>query len=561
MNHSPTARPTELVIVGAGPTGLTLASLCRQLGIKLRIIDKNPGPSTTSKAIGLQYRVSEILACMGIVDRFLKLGSSPTPVNIYEGNRKLVRFQFDLPGRQSGRDAFTPRPIMLPQSETERLLGNLLRERGGEIEWGTELVSLSQSETGVVSTVRKKDGTEEQVVSLWLVSCEGAHSVVRKQAGISFTGKTYPLAFALADVEIEWPISHEENHVWMHKDGAFAALPLPGAPNLWRLFIEASSNPDELSEGVTLATIERLMTTRAGHVEALIHNPIWLSEFKINCRLVDHFRVGRVFVAGDAAHIHSPTGGQGITTGVQDAINLAWKLGCVLRGAPTALLDTYEEERFPKAKEVLAETDRTTTVFFSTNPLIRRLRDYVILPVLRMKAVQKRMFGKLSQLHVNYRDSSLSQNEVKGWKSQPRIKAGDRAPDIAFGLIGSSQITTLFTLLQRVRPVALIGVGKMNMVPNYLEDLLLAFEKLEIPAYVVTPTTARLRLNRKCCLSDIHGDFQQLYGLAGEFLCLIRPDGHLGLIQQPFHVLSLKNYLRAICSPDLNEQVFSSQLD
>src|SRR5215216_1304361 len=154
--------------------------------MKLRVIDKNPGPSTTSKAIGLQYRVSEILACLGIIDRFLELGSSPTPVNIYEGNRKLVRFEFNLPGRQSGQDAFTPRPIMLPQSETERLLGDLLRERGGKIEWDMELVSVSQSETSVTSTVRKQDGSEEIINSSWLVSCEGAHSVVRKQTGISF---------------------------------------------------------------------------------------------------------------------------------------------------------------------------------------------------------------------------------------------------------------------------------------------------------------------------------------------------------------------------------------
>src|ERR1700754_3568170 len=172
-NAQPVIHQLDLLIVGAGPTGLTLACLCQKLGLKLRIIDKNPGPSTTSKAIGLQYQVSEILACLGIVDRFLKLGSSPTPVNIYEGNRKLVRFQFDLSGRQSGRDAFTPRPIMLPQSETERLLGVLLRERGGEIEWGTELVEFSQNGTIVTSLVQKQDGAKEEIVSSWLVSCEG----------------------------------------------------------------------------------------------------------------------------------------------------------------------------------------------------------------------------------------------------------------------------------------------------------------------------------------------------------------------------------------------------
>lgn len=291
---------------------------------------------------------------MGIVDRFLKLSGSPTPVNIYEGDRKLVTFQFDLAGRQSGRDAFAPRPILLPQSETERLLGDLLGERGGAIEWGTELMGFTQSAMGVDATVRKADGLEERITSSWLVSCEGAHSVVRKEAGISFTGKTYPLAFALADVEIEWHLNHEENHAWLHKDGAFAALPLPGAPNIWRLFIEVSLNADVLSDGVTLEAIQQLMATRTGYGDALIKNATWLSDFKINCRMVDRFRVGRVFVAGDAAHIHSPTGGQGITTGVLDAVNLAWKLGRVLRGAPDSLLDMYEEERLPKAKEVLA---------------------------------------------------------------------------------------------------------------------------------------------------------------------------------------------------------------
>ena len=558
MNKELPASPRpELLIVGAGPTGLTLACLCQQLGIPLRIIDKKPGPSTTSKAIGLQYRVSEVLAYMGVVDRFLELGSSPTPVNIYEGDDKLVRFQFDLAGRQNGRDAFAPRPIMLPQSETERLLGDLLRERGGQVEWNTELVGFSQNQTGVIATVRKGDGSEEKVSSAWLVSCEGAHSTARKQAGISFIGKTYPLAFALADVKIEWPLDHRENHVWMHKDGAFAALPLPGAPNLWRLFIEVSSTPDVLAGGVTLAAVERLMAERTGDRGALIHDPVWLSEFKINCRMVDRFRAGRVFVAGDAAHIHSPTGGQGITTGLQDAVNLAWKLGCVMRGAPAELLDTYEEERLPKAKEVLAETDRTTTIFFSTNPLTRRLRDYAVLPVLRMKAVQKRMFGKLSQLHVSYRGSSLSRDEVKGWGHRPRLRAGDRARDVAFGVAGRSETTTLFTLLRGVRPVVLIGQGTSGPAPKILEDLLPAFEKLDIPAYVLAVENPGFTIRQGACLSDLHVDFQELYGLEGNFLCLIRPDGHLGLIQQPLRVTSIKKYLGRICPEESVDRLIS----
>ncbi|MGH9858050.1 MAG: FAD-dependent monooxygenase, partial [Acidobacteriota bacterium] len=170
----------ELLIVGAGPTGLTLACLCLQLEIPLRIIDKNSGPSKTSKAVGLQYRISEVLATMGIVDRFIERGASPTPVNIYHGDRKLVTFHFDLPPGQNGKDAFKPRPILIPQSETEALLGELLVERGGRIEWGKECVEFSQDEEKVVSIVRNTDGTIERITTRWIVSCEGAHSVIRK---------------------------------------------------------------------------------------------------------------------------------------------------------------------------------------------------------------------------------------------------------------------------------------------------------------------------------------------------------------------------------------------
>jgi 2-polyprenyl-6-methoxyphenol hydroxylase-like FAD-dependent oxidoreductase len=541
----------ELLIVGAGPTGLTLACLCRQLGINLRIIDKNPGPSTTSKAIGLQYRISEVLAYMGIVERFFERGSSPTPVNVYEGTRRLVRFQFDLAGRQNGRDAFRPRPIMLPQSETESLLGGLLRQRGGEIEWSTEFLNFHQDASRVISKVRRGDGSEEEIISIWLVSCEGAHSTVRKHAGIAFEGKTYPMAFVLADVEMDWALSHEENHVWMHRDGSFAALPLPGCANLWRLFFEVSLNADVLADGVTLAAVQRLMATRSGLTVEPIHNPRWLSEFRINCRMVDRFRAGRVFVAGDAAHIHSPTGGQGITTGVQDAINLAWKLGRVLRGAPDSLLDTYQEERLPKAKEVLLETDRTTTVFFSTNPLIRLLRDYVILPVLRMKAVQKRMFGKLSQLHVNYRSSPLSKDEVRGWLARPYLKAGDRAPDVMFRFAHSGESVTLFNLLQSVQPVVLVGSNAKTVNFDFLKSLLTALAKLNIQAYIVTSKHDQLWNLEQNCLVDLYGDFRELYGLEEDFLCLIRPDGHLGLIQRPISPDALKDYLWLLCGKEV----------
>lgn len=184
-----------LLIVGAGPTGLALAHQCLRLGIRLRIVDKNAGPSQTSKAIGLQYRVSEVLAFMGLAERFIQRGSRPSTVNIYADGRRLVALRFETGGTQSGTGAFTPQAIMLPQSETEALLGDAIRERGGQIEWNTELTSITQRADSVLATLRLPADRSESVECSWLVSCEGAHSVARKQCGIEFAGKAYRWRF------------------------------------------------------------------------------------------------------------------------------------------------------------------------------------------------------------------------------------------------------------------------------------------------------------------------------------------------------------------------------
>ena len=232
------------------------------------------------------------------------------------------------------------------------------------------------------------------------MSCEGAHSLARKQANIAFRGKSYPLAFFMADVRMEGSLSHAENHVWLHADGSLAALPLP-SPDTWRLFVEVTGQADRLQQAITVEQIQHCLSERAPHIDArIVGEPLWLSDFRINCRMVDRMHDGRVFLAGDAAHIHSPTGGQGITTGMQDAVNLAWKLARVSKGAPAALLETYDEERLPHAEEVLRETDRTTTLLFAPSRGLRLLRDTIVLPVLRNPWFQRRMFGKLSQLHV-----------------------------------------------------------------------------------------------------------------------------------------------------------------
>ena len=528
----------DVLVVGAGPIGLALSCHLRRLGLAVRVLEKRAGPSEHSKAIGLQYRVSEILARLGIADRFIAVGGSPTTLNLYDGRKRLVQLRFVPPQNISGRDAFEPRAILIPQSQTEALLIAFLEERDGSIEWQSEFLAYDRTPDGIVSRVQRLDGSSDNIESTWLVSCEGAHSVVRKQAGIAFRGKTYPLAFFMADVRLSGSLPHEENHVWLHRAGSFAALPLP-APDTWRLFVEVTGASRE--QAVTLDDIRRFMAERAPGLNATIAgDPLWLSDFRINCRMVDRMRDDRVFIAGDAAHIHSPTGGQGITTGMQDAVNLAWKIARVRGGAPDALLDTYTEERLPHAREVLRETDRTTSLFFAPNPLWRALRDGVVLPILRMPWMQQRIFGKLSQLHVHYRRSSLSIDRGTPWRWR-RIRAGDRAPDVMFERYSGGR-TTLFDLMQTLRPIVLLsGAGSENLVARV--------RTLDLEAYQVCDGVTHATSSPSTTLIDVNGDFASLYRLGRTFVCLIRPDGHVGLILNPSTAPGLEEYLSRICDP------------
>ena len=222
------ANTIDVLIVGAGPTGLTLACQLRRLGVDVRIIDKNQEPSTTSKAIGLQYRVSEVLTWMGLFDRFLSRGVTGTGVSFYAGGERILHLRLDRLHGMSGRGAFEPKSLVLPQSVTESLLIEDLAERGGEVERGTSFVEFTQESAGVVSRVRRPDGGEETVGSRYLVGCEGLHSVIRKQAGLSFEGKTYPVSYFMADVELDWEVDRGDVRVWIHEDSMFSAIPMPG---------------------------------------------------------------------------------------------------------------------------------------------------------------------------------------------------------------------------------------------------------------------------------------------------------------------------------------------
>jgi 2-polyprenyl-6-methoxyphenol hydroxylase-like FAD-dependent oxidoreductase len=546
---------TDVLIVGAGPTGLSLAYQLRRLGVRFRIIDKNPAPSTTSKAIGLQYRVSEVLTWMGLFERFRPYGLVSTGINFYVDHKKILNLTIGRLRGKSGAGAFEPTGLLIPQSETEALLIEALREREVEIERGTAFISFTQDRDRVISQIQRADGAEDLVESRYLVSCEGAHSIIRKQAGISFEGKTYPLAFFMADVALDWEAPHDQISVWLNEDGMFSAMPLPG-DRRWRLFVEVGQQADAGETEVTLDLVRRLMAERTGDHVTQASDPRWLSEFRISCRMVDRFSDGRVFLAGDAAHIHSPTGGQGITTGMQDIYNLAWKLAMVLQGtAPESLLETYSAERMPIAQQVLKSTDQNTNVFMAHSRAGRLLRDRVVLPLLRRRVVQQWLARRTSQLDLNYRDYGLSSHQERARFGRARVRAGDRTPDVLFQQAGSGAQTSLFEQLTRSRLIALIGPGRAQ--PQRIEQLVAALERLGIDCSVVLPKGAEAPRDDRY-LIDVSGDFGRLYGARGEFLYLVRPDGYVGLFQRPIDERALRGYLAQLFTPEALERAFAA---
>jgi 2-polyprenyl-6-methoxyphenol hydroxylase-like FAD-dependent oxidoreductase len=536
----------EVLIAGAGPVGLALALELQRFGIRFRIVEKKGERSTTSKALGLQPRLSEVFAILGIKDEFDARGfGNIGAVNFHSGAKKLLRIALRPPPDQAGHGACQPRMLIIPQSNTEEILERTLAARGQAVERRRDLVGFEQSRDEVRTKIRNEDGSEETIVSKFLVSCEGAHSVVRKQAGFSFAGTTMPMRFLLADVTIDWELPENEVHAWFHRDGVFGALPF-GAQK-WRLIIERAQDDDAApEEEVTLSLVQQIAAERVAQSGVRIHDPVWLSDFRINARMVDRFRDDRVFVAGDAAHIHSPLGGQGIATGIQDASNLAWKLFAVLReGAPDSLLDTFDEERKPIARTVLRGTSAASNVVFTMNPVFRFVRERIVFPIMRTAFAQRLLFAKASQLEVNYRGRSLARHCDQAF-SRVRVRAGDRAPDVVFKR-GDEKVS-LFRLIATFGMLALFGPGQNS------HRITAALDALHIRSFIVSTQSAGTLPDQY--LEDLYADFARLYGAQGPFLYLLRPDGHVALFQRQAEAGALVTYLKKIRAAEAVEKAF-----
>lgn len=421
---------TDVLVVGAGPTGLALACALRLQGSGVRVVDAAPGPASTSRANILHARGVEVLERIGALGDLPERSLTALTITQYLDGKPAVTVHFGDLGPGTARPA-----LYASQADVEEQLRQRLHELGTEIEWNCAISGIAQDDTGVTATLRNAAA----VRCRWLAGCDGAHSTVRKSAAIAFPGVRLTERFLLADVYAEWPVDRSGGHGWPHRDGPLFAVPMRevGRPdNLWRLMAyDPTGSDDEQSTEQILARFRQLIPERTGRTDIHIMDAAWTSVFRVHRRLADTYRNGRVFLAGDAAHIHSPLGGQGIVTGIGDAENLAWKLTLVLQGrATSALLDTYEAERRPLATEVLRNTTTATHLQVRNSPLFRFLRHRVLVPIAAMPSVQRRASQIASQLWVNYRRGPLNRGIRSRVGRSPR--PGDRVPNLPCRHIG-----------------------------------------------------------------------------------------------------------------------------
>jgi 2-polyprenyl-6-methoxyphenol hydroxylase-like FAD-dependent oxidoreductase len=471
-----------------------------------------------SKAVAIQARTLETLTLMGCADEFLARGHRLVAGNVYSNGKHIIRLSFD------GLDTPYPYILTLPQPETERILESVAASHGVQVERGVTLTTLAQDDVGVTATLARADGSSETVRCAWLAGCDGARSTVREQVGVPFEGHTYPQTFALADLDIAWDLPDDTAQVFTERGALCGIFPFGG--NRCRVVIDEPPWPED--HPASLGEWQALVEQRSG-TRATLSTLRWTTTFHVNSRMVKQLRTGRVFLAGDAAHIHSPAGGQGMNTGIQDAVNLAWKIGLVRRGVASALLDSYERERFPVERGVLRQTDFLINLVGAHGGMAAVLRDHVAPVVSRLGVVQRNAGRLVSEIAIRYHGSEIVEDHLL----HGGPGAGDRAPDALARVVDGRVARILDLCARREHTLLVLLAADAHVDAHALRASLLTERVPEILRPVIVPIA----------ITDIEGELpvpphddcavrtprtlRDEYGDTRPSMYLIRPDGYV----------------------------------
>ncbi|WP_280272605.1 FAD-dependent monooxygenase [Nocardia wallacei] len=502
-----------VLVVGAGPTGLALATELRRHGISCRIIDRAESrPAHQARALTMWDGAFDVLRRQGTADRIRSRGIAMTAARYFSRGRSVAAIEF---GPDSGNPAA---PVIVTQPAVESVMIERLGDLGAEVEWRTALVDLVDRGDSVEVTL-ERDGSAEQVSVSWVVGCDGAHSVVRERMGIPFEGSTYRQRFALGDGHITAAVPPGEAHYHLHPNGVLVVVPLPDGQV--RVFADVSRTADASEEALSIAELQRIADERAPY-PIRIHELGWSTKFPVHMGQAARYRRGRCVLAGDAAHLHSPAGGQGLNTGIQDAANLGWKLAAVIGGGAETLLDSYEAERAPIAGQVVRAADLQTKLWTVPSAPGRAVRDLALSALSRSGLLARRLVPSLAQHDLDYRDSPA----VTG--KGGRRALGRALPEV--DLIGpDGQVVGLRELLDGPGHVLLVVLdrpcadGELDRVRAMSEQVSGAGLSTRI---VVSGTWSEGRLDTLETFTAPAGYAPKLE-LEGCRLMLIRPDGYL----------------------------------
>jgi len=447
-------KKVDVLVVGAGPTGLLLASELARRGVGVRLIEKRTFSAEHSRALAVLPRTMEMMDQLGLANAFTALSHQAKGICFYGRDRREA-FRSSL----SDLPCKFPFFLLLPQTETEMILRDHARKAGVEIERGMSFLRMVQKGQRVLATLERMDGTTEEIDASYVVGCDGSRSAVRQATALEFQGGGYDQSWLLADVVLDPRLDPNWLHGFTSIDGPIFFFPLPNS--IWRIVLLRKRGESATTEVSMNEIVEILNKNHLGHLRA--RDPSWLAGFGIEHRRTEHLRMGRVFLCGDAAHVHSPVGGQGMNTGLGDSFNLGWKLASVILGkAKEELLDSYEEERMPVIDGVMRMTDQMTKLVSATDGPRVWIREW-ILPIVAKMGFAAKMAMRLSQLSLGYPHSSI----VLPGRVTAGAKPGERVPPLSFSDLATKRASRTPDLFGKGKIVFLVmpdlGIGPEGM--------------------------------------------------------------------------------------------------